>query len=296
MNLRTLKYLIALAEHQHFGRAAKASYVSQPTLSMQVKKLEEELGVQLLERTNKSVLLTSIGKKLADQARTIVQLTDELKKTARLEKNPYEGELRIGLIPTVAPYLLPHIIPMLNKKFPKLTLLLQEEKTEALLTLLKHGQIDVAIAAIDALKTDFVEMPLYEESFLLAVSPQHKLASQKTVQLKDLENESLLLLTEGHCLRTQALDVCRHIKTAQQKNFQATSLETLRYMVASNVGVTLMPKLAAQKNDGIIYFPFAKKMPSRTIGMWWRKACAQENLLREMAECVVQISVPDSFI
>jgi len=241
MNLRDLKYLVALADHKHFGRAAAACFVSQPTLSTQIRKLEDELGVPLVERAPRKVMLTPAGREAADRARRIVAEVEQMKEAARRSQDPEAGTVRLGIFPTLAPYLLPHVIPRVRERFPHLELLLVEEKSDELLTRLREGRLDAAILALpvldDQLHTEF----LFEEPFVLAVPGQHPLASRSSLTLDELSEQRLLLLEDGHCLREQALDVCRLSGAHEKTGFRATSLETLRQMVAANVGATLLP-------------------------------------------------------
>jgi len=289
MNLRDLRYLVALAEHRHFGRAAEASFVSQPTLSTQIKKLEDELGVALVERTPRKVLLTEVGREIAQRAREVLNEVDQIKAIARRTLDPESGTLRMGIFPTLGPYLLPHVIPRIRERFPRLELLLVEEKSETLLRLLREGRLDAAVLALplhdDQLHIEF----LFEEPFVLAAPEQHTLSRRKTLKLDDLADESLLLLDDGHCLRDQALEVC-HLSGANEKSgFRATSLETLRQMVAANVGITLLPMLSVQppvaQSDNVHLVPFrGNQAPSRRIGMIWRKSSAMAAFLKKFAE------------
>ena len=282
MNLRDLCYLVAIADHSHFGRAAEACFVSQPALSMQIKKLEETLGVPLVERSNKSVFLTEVGKVITQQARLILDQVESMKETANQAKDPFSGTLHIGIIPTLAPYLLPHIIPGLSQRFPKLTFYLLEEITARLLIKLEQGKLDGALLALPLESEDWVMSPLFEEEFVLAISPHHSLAKRRKVTLSDLENEPLLLLEEGHCLRKQALAVCHQARATEIKSFQATSLETLRYMVSAKAGMTLMPQLACRPDEAICYRPFQAPKPVRTIAMIWRKSMVKRILLEDV--------------
>jgi len=286
MNLRDLSYLVALADHRHFGKAADTCFVSQPALSMQIKKLERYLGVKLLERTNKYVLLTDIGMALVEKSRKILNQIEELRDIANVAKDPYSGELTIGIIPTVAPYLLPYIMPILSSTFPKLTIYLVEEQTASIVEKLKAGALDATILALPIMGEGFITSSLFKEEFMLAVPNHHSFTKRKTIRQTDLANKQLLLLEEGHCLRDQALAVCQHINANESKRFRATSLETLRHMVASGVGMTLIPKLACRANDGITYLAFNQPRPLRVIGMLWRTASAKEKLLNEVAAMI----------
>jgi LysR family hydrogen peroxide-inducible transcriptional activator len=287
MNLRDLRYLVALAEHKHFGRAAAASFVSQPTLSTQIKKLEDELGVALVERTPRKVLLTEVGREIAQRARDVLNEVDQIRAIARRTLDPESGTVRLGIFPTLGPYLLPHVVPRIRTRFPRLELLLVEEKTEIVLRQLREGRLDAGVLALpihdDQLHTEF----LFEEPFVLAVPEDHALARRKALKLDDLSDQSLLLLEDGHCLRDQALEVC-HLSGANEKTgFRATSLETLRQMVAANVGITLLPALAVQppvaRSENVHLLPFRGDAPSRRIGMVWRKSSALAEFLKKMA-------------
>jgi LysR family hydrogen peroxide-inducible transcriptional activator len=275
MNLRDLQYLAAVADHRHFGKAAQACNTSQPTLSMQLKKLEETLGVQLFERTSKHVMVTPIGEDIAERAQRILREAEGIKEAAKTAQDPYAGEFRLGAFPTLAPYFLPQAVPAISKKLPKLKLLLVEEKTEALLEGIKAGTLDAALLALPIEEDGLETAALFDDQFLLAVPRYHALAKRKTIRQSDLADERLLLLEDGHCLRAQALEVC-HMTGAGEQEFRATSLETLRHMVAAGSGITLIPKMAMQKGDGIVYIPFAKPAPSRTIGLVWRKTSARK--------------------
>lgn len=284
MNIRDLKYLVAIADHNHFGLAAEACFVTQPALSMQIKKLETHLGVQLIERTSKSARLTEVGKLMTEHARDILYRVETMKEYAKLANDPFSGELHLGVIPTLAPYLLPHIFPGLAKIFPNLTIFLVEDQTAYLLTKLKEGKLDAVLVGLPPTVKDFVSSPLFEEEFLLATPPNHPLSKRKSIRISDLENKVLLLLEDGHCMRDLALELCYRAKATESKGFRATSLETLRHMVASNAGITLMPKLASKPNDGIAYVPFNADKPSRIIGIIWRPSSPRKILLEKMTE------------
>ena len=287
MNLRDLRYLVALAEHKHFGRAADASFVSQPTLSTQIKKLEDELDVALVERTPRKILLTEVGREIAARARHVLDEVEQIKAIARRTKDPESGTLRLGIFPTLGPYLLPHIVPGLRERFPRLELLLTEEKTETLLARLREGRLDASLLALPLHDDQLHAEVLFDEPFLLAVPTQHRLAKRKALAVDDLESESLLLLEDGHCLRDQALDVCQLAGASERDGFRATSLETLRQMVAANVGITLLPMLAVRppvvQSDAIHLLPFRGQPPSRRIALVWRKSSAMKGFLTTLA-------------
>jgi len=288
MNLRDLKYLVALADHKHFGRAAAACYVSQPTLSTQIRKLEDELGVPLVERAPRKVMLTPAGREAAERARRIVAEVEQMKEAARRSQDPEAGTVRLGIFPTLAPYLLPHVVPRVRARFPQLELLLVEEKSDELLSRLRDGKLDAAVLALPVHDEQLHAEFLFEEPFVLAVPENHPLAKRQALTLDELADQRLLLLEDGHCLREQALDVCRLSGAHEKTEFRATSLETLRQMVAANVGVTLLPTLAVKppvaRSDNIHLLRFTDSHPSRSIAMVWRRSSAMAGFLDRLAQ------------
>jgi LysR family hydrogen peroxide-inducible transcriptional activator len=279
VNLRDLQYLVAVAEHRHFGKAADASFVSQPTLSTQLKKLEQELGVELIERNPRQILLTEAGEQVVERAKVILAEADDIRNIAKRAQDPESGTIRMGLFPTLAPYLLPHVVPRLHRRFPKLELLLVEEKTEALLERLRDGRLDVAILALPVADAQLQQEHLFDEDFVLAVPADHRLATTDgPVDVSVLAGEHVLLLEEGHCLRDQALSVCHLAGADERSGFRATSLETLRQMVAAGVGVTLLPELAVQPpvppSDDVHLVRFSEPVPRRQLAMCWRRTNA----------------------
>jgi LysR family hydrogen peroxide-inducible transcriptional activator len=290
MNLRDLGYLIALADLRHFGKAADACFVSQPTLSTQIRKLEDELGVALVERAPRRVMLTAAGQDVVQRARRIVAEVEAMKESARRCQDPASGTLRLGVFPTLGPYLLPHVVPGLRQRFPRLELLLVEEKSDVLLQRLREGRLDAALLALplhdDQLHVEF----LFEEPFVLAAPHDHPLARQTSLRVAQLSDETLLLLEDGHCLRDQALDVCRLSGANEKSGFRATSLETLRQMVAAGVGVTLLPALSVHEPiaqpASIRLVPFRGATPSRRIALAWRKSSALEAFLHQLGDVI----------
>ena len=290
MNLRDLRYLVALADLRHFGRAAEACHVSQPTLSTQIRKLEEELGVTLVERAPRKVMLTSAGQDAVLRARRIVAEVEEMKESARRSRDPESGALRLGVFPTLGPYLLPHLVPQLRERFPQLELLLTEEKSDVLLERLREGKLDAALLALPVHDEQMHAQFLFEEPFVLAMPTEHPLAGQQAMSMDALGEETLLLLEDGHCLRDQALDVCRLSGAQEKSGFRATSLETLRQMVAAGVGMTLLPALSVHEPivqpAGIRLVPFLKPAPSRRIALVWRKSSALDGFLGGLADAI----------
>jgi LysR family transcriptional regulator, hydrogen peroxide-inducible genes activator len=287
MNFRDLRYLVALADHKHFGRAATASFVSQPTLSTQIRKLEEELGVSLVERAPRRVMLTPIGREIAERARKVIAEVEQMGEIARRSQDPEAGTVRLGIFPTLAPYLLPHVLPAVRKRFPRLELLLVEEKTDQILARLRDGRLDAGVLALPVHDEQLQVEPLFDEPFVLAVPQQHALAQRASLKLRDLDHQHLLLLEEGHCLRDQALDVCHMAGADERDGFRATSLETLRQMVAAGVGITLLPVLAVQPpvpvSNDIQLLPFHGEAPHRRIAMVWRRSSAMAGFLQQLA-------------
>src|ERR1700722_977919 len=276
MNLKDLKYLVALADTGHFGRAAQRTFVSQPTLSAQLKKLEEDLGVKLVERHPKNVQLTEVGKQIVARARHMLSEGDEILALARNNTDPLSGKLKVALIPTIGPYLLPRVMQKLRKALPQLGLMLYEYQTEDLLKRLKEGEIDLGILALPIVQDGLECRRLYREEFTVALPSDNPLAQKPSIKVSDLKGQTLLLLEDGHCLRDQALEVCSRIDVREAEDFRATSLETLRHMVVAGLGVTLMPELAVESpfgsQRGLVIRQFTKPAPARTVGAVWRKS------------------------
>jgi LysR family transcriptional regulator, hydrogen peroxide-inducible genes activator len=276
VNLKDLKYLVALADTGHFGKAAERTFVSQPTLSAQVKKLEEYLGVKLVERQPKNLQLTEVGRLVVVRARRMLDESEEIIALARSNTDPLAGQLKLALIPTVGPYLLPRVMRKLRKALPHLKLMLYEYQTESLLQRLRDGEIDLGILALPAPQDGLESRALYQEAFTVALPDHHPLAAKSTIKVQDLKGQTLLLLEDGHCLRDQALEVCSRIDVREAEDFRATSLETLRQMVVAGLGITLLPELAVEppfgSQRGMTVRQFSKPAPTRTVGAVWRKS------------------------
>jgi LysR family hydrogen peroxide-inducible transcriptional activator len=286
LNLRDLRYLVAVADCGHFGRAAATCFVSQPTLSMQVRKLEDELGVPLIERLTRGIKLTPVGEQVVERARRVLREVADLERIAHDARDPFAGELRLGVIPTVAPFLLPRVLPPLRRALPKLGVLLTEAQTASLLAGLESGALDCAVLALPAGDAHLEALPLYEEPFLLALPRRHPLAARRSVRLGDLDGLHVLLLEDGHCLRDQALAICGSAGAVENANFRATGIETLRQMVRAELGVTLMPALAAHGDRSVRYVPFTGEVPGRTVGLAWRASSTRRGLLSALAAVV----------
>jgi LysR family transcriptional regulator, hydrogen peroxide-inducible genes activator len=290
LKLKDLRYLVALADERHFGRAAKRSFVSQPTLSSQLKKLEGYLGVQLIERQPNQVSLTEAGEEIVARARRILEASDEVVTLARSHRDPLAGKLRLALLPTIGPYLLPRVAREIRKALPRLELRLYEYQTAQMLDKLHSGQVDLGVLALPVNLDGLDSRPLYDEPFVVALPEHHRLAKKAHVKVEDLKDETLLLLEDGHCLRDQALEVCSSIGMQEKQDFRATSLETLRQMVATGAGVTLLPELASRgaygNARGVVLRPFAKPAPVRHVGAIWRKTTARKQAIEAVCKVI----------
>lgn len=282
MTLTELKYIVAVARERHFGRAAVACFVSQPTLSVAIRKLEDELGVVLFERGGNEVSVTPIGQRIITQAQRVLEESVNLIELARQGHDPLVGALRVGVIHTIGPYLLPHLVPTQIQQTPQMPLLLQENFTDRLLELLRQGEIDCAIVALPLPDSTFVTEELYDEPFLVAMPSQHPWAERATIDAEELKNETMLLLGIGHCFRDQVLEVCpeltRYSATSEgiQRTFEGSSLETIRHMVAAGIGITVLPKsslaMPGLKNHLLKYVPFHAPIPDRRVVLIWRRS------------------------
>jgi len=292
MNLKDFKYLVALADTGHFGKAAAKTFVSQPTLSAQLKKLEEYLGVQLVERRPKQVQLTDIGKQVVARARRILDESNEIVALARNSADPLAGKLKIALIPTIGPYLLPRVVKRIRKALPDLGLMLYEHQTEPLLELLRDGKIDLGIMALPAPSDGLESRDLYRECFMVALPGNHALAAKAAIKAQDLRGQTLLLLDDGHCLREQALEVCNRVGAHEADDFRATSLETLRQMVVAGLGITLLPELAVDApfgaQRGLTVRRFHKPAPTRRVGAVWRKSTTRSAAIQALCNVIAQ--------
>jgi len=272
MTLQELRYLVALADCGHFGQAAEACFVSQSTLSTGLKKLEDYLGVIVFDRSLKRVTPTPIGREIVESARRIVEEAARIRELASYAKDPMDRTVHLGVIPTLGPYYLPHVLTQVRISHPKLRLLLREEMTPHMLAHLAEGKLDAGLLALPVNDPNLEVVPLFVEPFLAAVPTDHPLAAAAEVKIDDLAQAGLLLLEEGHCLRDQALEAC-HLQGMKSEEIRATSLETLRQMVAMGLGVTLIPTLASVSPSGqqVVLKPVAKPGASRTVGLVWRR-------------------------
>ena len=279
MTLTELRYIVAVARERHFGRAAEACFVSQPTLSVAIKKLEEELDVKLFERGSNEVSVTPLGDEIVRQAQTVIEQAAGIKEIARRGKDPVSGPLRLGVIYTVGPYLLPDLVRQAIERMPRMPLMLQENFTVKLLEMLRTGELDAAIIAEPFPDTGLAVAPLYDEPFMVAVPKKHPLARRKRIPADELKKETMLLLGTGHCFRDHVLEVCpEHAQFSShsegiRKSFEGSSLETITYMVASGMGVTVVPQLSvpAEVDKHITYVPFSAPIPTRRVVLAWRR-------------------------
>jgi LysR family hydrogen peroxide-inducible transcriptional activator len=294
MNLRDLQYIIAVAETHHFGKAAARCFVSQPTLSGQIKKLEAELGVTIFERTNRSVEVTPIGNAILEHARLIMEQADAIQQLALAHQDPLAGPLRIGAIPTLSPYLMPLILVPLKEQHPQLKLVLSEEMTGTLLERLRNHEIDAALLATPVEDHDLETIPLFDEPFWLAHPREHEFYNKDEITREDLDNTELLLLSEGHCLAKQAMEVC-HIKERKEQgemaDLRAASLETLLQLVGAGFGSTLVPALAISgawtSGSGIVARKLDFKDAQRRISIVFRQSYPRRKALEAFAEVVL---------
>jgi LysR family hydrogen peroxide-inducible transcriptional activator len=292
IKLKDLRYLVAVADTRHFGRAAEKCFVSQPTLSAQLKKLEDYLGVQLIERQPKNVTLTEAGEQIVARARRMLEASEEVVTLARAHRDPLAGRLRLAFLPTIGPYLLPRVSQPMRKGLPRLELRLYEYQTAQILEKLEVGEIDLGILALPIDAEGLETKELYTEPFTVAVPDHHRLAKRDTVRVDDLDGETLLLLEDGHCLRDQALEVCSRVGTQEKQDFRATSLETLRQMVATGAGITLLPELASRgaygNARGVVIRPFARPTPVRHVGALWRKTTARRAAIDAVCKIIAE--------
>jgi LysR family hydrogen peroxide-inducible transcriptional activator len=294
MTLQELKYIIAVAETRHFGKAAERCFVSQPTLSGQIRKLEDELGVAIFERTNRSVEITPAGKAIVAHALQIMEQADMIQQLARAHQDPLAGPLRIGAIPTLSPYLMPLILAPLRKRHPQMRLVLSEELTDTLLERLRNHEIDAALLATPVEKHEFATLPLFDEPFWIAYPSNHPFYTKETITRRDLDNENLLLLAEGHCLARQAMDLCRITERQQQgdmADLRASSLETLLQLVGAGFGCTLVPALAMRASwttgSGVVAQPLALAGASRRVSLVFRHSYPRQQALEAFAGVIL---------
>lgn len=286
MNFRDLEYIIEASKTLSFSKAARNCNVSQPSLSAQIKKLENELGVQIFYRNKRSVSLTAYGEIFVKKAKDIISIKQDLIRASLHDQDPMKGKLRLGGIITIAPYMFPKIIHQLDQSAPKLTLSLKEAKTEELLKDLLDNKIDAALISLPTDTNVFENCSLFTEPFYLGVSENYMISENPSNSDEILRNKDLILLEEGHCFRSQALDVCHSLSAKENKVFNGTSLETIRQFISTGKGMTLMPAMAVKENDGLKYFHLNNTKYSREIGMVWRKSCNKKPQIENIIACI----------
>jgi LysR family hydrogen peroxide-inducible transcriptional activator len=295
MTLNELRYIVAVARERHFGRAAEACFISQPTLSVAVKKLEEELGLSLFERRKGEVTVTPVGEQIVAQAQRVLEEASSIRQLARLGQDQLDGPLRLGAIYTIGPYLLPHLIPVLAERAPKMPLVIEENYTSVLSEKLKRGELDAIIISLPFDEPGVETRPLYREPFVLLLPSSHPLNAAPTLDIHGLGKEDVLLLGAGHCFRDQVLEVCpdcmhRRSETSPAQTLEGGSLETIRYMVASGLGITILPCSAAgaeRFSERLLSVKrFDNEVPSRVVALAWRKSFPRPDAIDALTEAV----------
>ncbi len=302
MTLTELKYIVAVAREKHFGHAAEACFVAQPTLSVAIKKLEDELGVVIFERGGAEVSVTPLGAKIVAQAELVLEQTAAIREIAKQNKDPLAGPLRLGVIYTIAPYLLPPLVSDMIEKVQQMPLVLQENFTVRLLELLRQGELDAAIMALPIPDQGLMVQPLYDEPFVVALPKHHRWASRTSITSEELKSETMLLLGNGHCFRDQVLEVCPEMSRYSgsgdgiSRTFEGSSLETIRHMVASGIGITVLPKASVPdmdaKNGMLRFVPFAQPVPSRRVVIAWRKSFTRSLAIETVRQAVLRCALP----
>ena len=300
MTLTELRYIVAVAREKHFGRAAEACFVSQPTLSVAIKKLEEELDVKIFERGANEVSVTPLGDAIVRQAQSVIEQAAAIKDIAKRGKDPLTGPLKLGIIYTIGPYLLPELVRHAIEMTPQMPLMLQENFTVKLLEMLRTGELDCAIMAEPFPDTGLAVAPLYDEPFMAAVPTGHALARRKHISAEELKQETMLLLGTGHCFRDHVLEVCpeyaRFASDAEgiRKRFEGSSLETIKYMVASGMGVTVVPQLSVPREaqPHIKYIKFSAPVPTRRVVLAWRRTFPRYEAIAALRNCVYACELP----
>jgi LysR family transcriptional regulator, hydrogen peroxide-inducible genes activator len=297
MTLTELKYIVAVAREKHFGHAAEACFVAQPTLSVAIKKLEDELGVVIFERGGNEISTTPLGAQIVAQAERVLEQTAAIKEIAKQNKDPLAGPLRLGVIYTIAPYLLPPLVKTMIERVPQMPLVLQENFTVRLIELLRQGELDAAIMALPFADQGLLIQPLYDEPFVVAVPKQHPWAQRNAINAQELKTETMLLLGTGHCFRDQVLEVCPEMSRFSTsgdgiaRTFEGSSLETIRHMVASGIGITVLPQASVpdmQTKDGMLrYIPFTDPAPSRRVVIAWRKSFTRRAAIDAVRDAVL---------
>jgi LysR family transcriptional regulator, hydrogen peroxide-inducible genes activator len=300
MTLTELRYIVAVARERHFGRAAEACFVSQPTLSVAIKKLEEELDVKIFERGTNEVSVTPLGEAIVRQAQSVIEQAQAIKEIAKRGKDPLNGALKLGIIYTIGPYLLPELVKHAIDDIPQMPLMLQENFTSRLVEMLRTGELDCAVMAEPFPDTGLAIAPLYDEPFLVAVPASHPLAARASISAEALKRETMLLLGTGHCFRDHVLEVCpeyaRFSSDAEgiRKSFEGSSLETIKHMVASGMGITVVPRLSVPRDPQphVAYLPFEPPVPSRRVVLAWRRSFPRYEAIAALRNAVYACDLP----
>lgn len=302
MTLTELKYIVAVAREKHFGHAAEACFVAQPTLSVAIKKLEDELGVTIFERGGTEVSTTPLGAQIVAQAERVLEQTAAIKEIAKQNKDPLAGSFRLGVIYTIGPYLLPTLVKTMIRQVPQMPLVLQENFTVKLMELLRQGELDAAIMALPLPDQGLMTQALYDEPFVVAMPREHAWAERKAISAEELKSETMLLLGNGHCFRDQVLEVCPEMARFSTtgdgiaRTFEGSSLETIRHMVASGIGLTVLPIASVpdmNAKDGMLrYVPFAAPVPDRRVVIAWRKSFTRQAAIEAIHQAVLACDLP----
>lgn len=305
MTLTELRYIVAVARERHFGRAAEACFVSQPTLSVAIRKLEDELDLKIFERGGSEVGITPLGREVVEQAQRVLEQSAAIKEIAKRGKDPLAGPLRLGVIFTIAPYLLPRLVRRVIDTTPQMPLLLQEQLTVRLLEMLRNGELDCAILADPFPDHGLTVAPLYDEPFMVAVPPGHRLAGGPAVSSESIRDETMLLLGTGHCFRDHVLEVCPEFarfapgSEGIRRSFEGSSLETIKHMVASGMGITILPRMSVPSGGAstdaaqIRYVPFRAPVPKRRVVLAWRKSYTRLAAVEALREAVLACDLPE---
>lgn len=298
MTLTEMRYIVALARERHFGKAAEACHVSQPTLSVALKKVEGQLGAALFERTAADVRITALGERIVAQARRVLDEAVRLEEIAESTGDPLSGQLRVGIIYSIAPYLLPQFIPALHRQAPNMPLFLKEDFTGNLIPALKAGELDVIVIALPFAEPGLVAQAVYEEPFRVVVPAAHAWSQRAAIPADELDGQNLLLLGQGNCFRDQVLESCPRLTAPDglANSLEGGSLETIRYMVASGAGIAVMPSTAADplidKEALVKVLPFAGKQPSRTVGLVWRVTFPRPQAIDAVRAALLSCDLP----
>ncbi len=294
MTLNELRFIVAVAQERNFRRAAEKSFISQPALSLAIQKLEEELGLKIFERGKNEVSITPIGMQIVEQAQRVLEEAECIREIAAQGKNQLAAPLRIGIIYSVGPYLLPELVPVLKKHAPEMQLQVEENITANLDTLLRNGKLDVIIVALPFGDASILTHPLYDEPFEVVVSNEHRWANRRSIKAPELAEEKVLLLDSGHCFSNQVAEACPDLNRKGAEIQQGTSLETIRNMVASGLGITVLPasaNSARYRSRLLKVIPFAKPIPSRRIALAWRKSFARTRAIEALAQAIAQTKI-----